>query len=379
MTSNQERSASPLSRASLVAYAVLIVYASLYPFSDWHFENLAAFSAQLSQWPRYWSKFDAIVNVLGYIPFGVLLVFSLYPRLRSAWSFLLASLSVCSMSLLMESIQFFLPNRVTSLLDLITNASGGILGALLGVLLVPFILESGRLQTLRTQWLQRESSPELVVLGLWPLAQIFPQAFLFGHGQILPVLSLWCEEYLDVTIDLSAYLRHGIELSPETYLLSETIITACACTGAILICLSLLNRAAPKFALACLLLIAGLAVKALSSALMFQPENAFLWLAPGAKGGILISTIMLYGFSFAPSHAQRRLAVLLLGISLLMVNLIPSNPYFLNTLQTMVQGKMLNFYGAAQFLSVAWPFIAIWYLLKHQKINQVQPNKLNKQ
>lgn len=379
MTSNQDRSASPLSRASLVAYAVLIVYASLYPFSDWHFENLAAFSAQLSQWPRYWSKFDAIVNVLGYIPFGVLLVFSVYPRLRSAWSFLLASLSVCSMSLLMESIQFFLPNRVTSLLDLITNASGGILGALLGVLLVPLILESGRLQTLRTRWLQRESSPELVVLGLWPLAQIFPQAFLFGHGQILPVLSLWCEEYLDVTIDLSAYLRHGIELSPETYLLSETIITACACTGAILICLSLLNRGAPKFALACLLLIAGLAVKALSSALMFQPENAFLWLAPGAKGGILISTIMLYGFSFAPSHAQRRLAVLLLGISLLMVNLIPSNPYFLNTLQTMVQGKMLNFYGAAQFLSVAWPFIAIWYLLKHQKINQIQPNKLNKQ
>jgi VanZ family protein len=370
MTSNQDRSASPLSRASLVAYAVLIVYASLYPFSDWHFENLAAFSAQLSQWPRYWSKFDAIVNVLGYIPFGVLLVFSLYPRLRSAWSFLLASLSVCSMSLLMESIQFFLPNRVTSLLDLITNASGGILGALLGVLLVPLILESGRLQTLRTQWLQRESSPELVVLGLWPLAQIFPQAFLFGHGQILPVLSLWCEEYLDVTIDLSAYLRHGIELSPETYLLSETIITACACTGAILICLSLLNRAAPKFALACLLLIAGLAVKALSSALMFQPENAFLWLAPGAKGGILISTIMLYGFSFAPSHAQRRLAVLLLGISLLMVNLIPSNPYFLNTLQTMVQGKMLNFYGAAQFLSLTWPFIAIWYLLKHQQTPQ---------
>ncbi|WP_395006318.1 VanZ family protein [Undibacterium sp.] len=370
MPSNKDLTASPLSRASLVAYAVLIVYASLYPFSDWHFENLAAFSAQLSQWPRYWSKFDAIVNVLGYIPFGVLLVFSVYPRLRSRWSFLLASISVCSMSLLMESIQFFLPNRVTSLLDLITNASGGILGAWCGVMLVPFILESGRLQSLRNKWLQRESPPELVVLGLWPLAQIFPQAFLFGHGQILPVLSLWCEEYLDVTIDLSAYLRHGIELSPETYLLSETIITACACTGAILICLSLLNRSAPKLALACSLLIAGLAVKALSSALMFQPENAFLWLAPGAKGGILISTIMLYGFSFAPSHAQRRLAVLLLGISLLMVNLIPSNPYFLNTLQTMVQGKMLNFYGAAQFLSLTWPFIAIWYLLKHQQAPQ---------
>ena len=377
MTPKHDQTASPLSRASLVAYAVLIVYASLYPFSDWQFENLAAFSAQISQWPRYWSKFDAIVNVIGYIPFGALLVFSIYPLMKLRWSFLLACLLVGSMSLLMESIQYFLPNRVTSLLDLITNAAGGFIGALCGVLLLPYILESGRLQSLRTLWLQRESSPELVVLGLWPLAQIFPQAFLFGHGQILPIISLWCEEYLDVSIDLSAYLRHGVELSPETYLLSETIITACACTGAILICLSLLNRNAPKFALACLLLIAGLAVKALSSALMFQPENAFLWLAPGAKGGILISTIMLYGFSFAPSHAQRRLAVLLLLISLLMVNLIPSNPYFLNTLQTMVQGKMLNFYGAAQFLSVTWPFIAIWYLLKNHNIIKPQNNRKN--
>ncbi len=366
MAQSNDLTASPLSRASLVAYAVLIIYASLYPFSDWHFGNLAAYSAQITQWPRYWSQFDAVVNVLGYIPFGILLVFSIYPRLKTGWSFLTASIIVCGMSLLMESIQFFLPNRVTSLLDLLTNAAGGITGVLCGLLLVPTILKSGRLQSLRTKWLQRESSPELVVLGLWPLAQIFPQAFLFGHGQILPVVSLWCEEYLDITIDLSDYLRHGVEFSAETYLLAETIITACACTGAILLCLSLLTRHAPKFALACLLLIAGLAVKALSSALMFQPENAFLWLAPGAQGGILISTIMLYGFSFAPSHAQRRLALLLLCLSLLLVNLIPSNPYFLNTLQTMVQGKMLNFYGAAQFLSIAWPFIAIWYLFKHQ-------------
>lgn len=362
--SNQNLTASPLSRASLIAYAILIVYASLYPFSGWQFENLAAFSAQISQWPRYWAKFDAIVNVLGYIPFGALLVFSLYPRVKTRWALLIASICSCGISLLMESVQYFLPSRVTSVLDLLTNAAGGVIGALLGVVLLPLLMENGRLQALRTKWLHRDSSPEMVVLGLWPLAQIFPQAFLFGHGQILPLISLWCEEYLDITIDLSAYLRHGLELSAETYLLSETIITACGCTGAVLICLSLLNRHAPKFILACLLLIVGLGVKALSTALMFQPENAFLWLAPGAQGGILISTIMLYGFSFAPAHVQRRLAFLLLGMSLLMVNFIPSNPYFLNTLQTMVQGKMLNFYGAAQFLSLAWPFVAIWYLLK---------------
>nr|WP_315485616.1 VanZ family protein [uncultured Undibacterium sp.] len=368
----KDLTASPLSRACLVAYAVLIVYASLYPFSGWQFENIAAFGAQISQWPRYWSQFDAVVNVIGYMPLGILIVFSLYPRISRRWSVIIACAGGCAMSLLMESVQYFLPTRVTSVLDLITNAGGCALGAVLGGLLLPIILENGRLHQLRTRWLHMDSTKELVILGLWPLAQIFPHAFLFGHGQILPIISLWCEEYLDVSIDLSAVLRNDIELNAEMYLLSETIITACGCSGAILICLSLLNRRAPKFALACLLLIASLAIRALSSALMFQPENAFLWLTPGAQGGILISAIMLYGFSFAPNHAQRRLAILLLSLSLLMVNLIPSNPYFLHTLQTMVQGKMLNFYGAAQFLSVVWPFIALWYLL------QSKPNIVTK-
>jgi VanZ family protein len=359
----KDLTASPLSRACLVAYTILILYASLYPFSGWQFENLAAFRAQISEWPRYWSKFDAVVNILGYMPFGSLIVFSLYPKVSRVWSILIAIICGCAMSLLMESVQYFLPSRVTSLLDLITNAAGSVLGALLGGLLLSLILENGRLQQLRSQWLQADSARETVVLGLWPLAQIFPHAFLFGHGQVLPIFSLWCEAYLDLDIDLSAVLRNDLQLSPEMYLLSETFITACGCSGAILICLSLLNRRAPKLVLAGILLLATLAVRALSSALMFEPDNAFLWLTPGAQGGMLISAIMLYGFSFAPNHAQRRLAIVLLSLSLLMVNLIPSNPYFLHTLQTMVQGKMLNFYGAAQFLSVVWPFIALWYLL----------------
>ncbi|WP_329605341.1 VanZ family protein [Undibacterium fentianense] len=370
--SNQEPQSSPFFRASLVAYAVLIIYASLYPFSGWHFENLAAFGEQFRQWPRYRPLFDSIVNILGYIPFGSLIVFAMYPRF-ARWSAVLgACLIGITMSACMESTQFFLPTRVTSLLDLITNGIGTILGAIIGGVVAPSVFRSDALQRLRTHWLQQGSSRELVVLGLWPLAQLFPQAFLFGHGQILPIISLWCEEYLDISIDLSDILRNGIELSAENYLLSETIITACGCSGAILLWLSLFNRHAPKFVLSCLLLVSALAIKALSYALMFQPENAFLWLAPGAQGGIAIGILMLYGFSFTPNYVQRRLAMILLIISFFMVNLIPSNPYFLNTLQTLVQGKMLNFYGAAQFLSVVWPLMAIWYLINPKRLSTDQ-------
>jgi hypothetical protein len=160
-----------------------------------------------------------------------------------------------------------------------------------------------------------------------------------------------------------------VELEAEEFLLSETFITACGCTGAILICLFLLNRHAPKFWLACLLLLAALGSKALASALLFSPEVAFAWMTPGAKAGLLISVIMLYGFSFAPTQVQRRLAILMLLMSLALSNLIPSNPYFVISMQNEVQGKFLNFYGAAQFLSIVWPLVALWYLFNHSHRN----------
>jgi hypothetical protein len=97
-----------------------------------------------------------------------------------------------------------------------------------------------------------------------------------------------------------------------------------------------------------------------------------VWITPGAQGGLLIGAILLAGLAFAPQVAQRRLAIATILLSLVVVNTIPANPYFVSTLQGWVQGKFLNFNGAAQFLSLLWPFIALWYLL-------LPSHKLNRQ
>jgi VanZ family protein len=351
-----------IARGGLVLYTFLIVYASWYPFSGWRSNGLPVMAFLFAPLPYYWTKFDLLTNIVGYMPFGALLVFSMYPRLRGARAVLVACVLGALLSAMMEAGQNFLPSRVPSNLDLITNAAGVALGALCGALLTPTFLEQSRMLSLGSRWFLHEGSRGLIVLALWPLAQIYPQGYLFGHGQILPIVSDWLSELWSTQIDLGALIRREAELSAEQYWLSETIITACGFTGAVLTLLCLTRRRAPKLALALALISAALATKTLASALLFSPDNAFAWVTPGAEGGLVIGMIMLFGLALAPPVAQRRVAALALITSLLVVNAAPANPYFISTLQTWVQGKFLNFNGAAQFLSLAWPFIALWFL-----------------
>jgi VanZ family protein len=363
---------SPVARAALLAYLLLIVYASWFPFSGWRSSGLSPFTFLNLTPPQYYTRFDVAVNVVGYVPLGVLLVLALYPAVRGAWAVLLATLAGILVSGGMEAVQNYLPSRVPSNLDLLTNSAGCLLGAILGALWARSLLDQSRLYRLRRRWFAPHASQGLVLLALWPLAQIYPQGYLFGHGQVLPIISEWLSDWLDTNIDLVALLRPGLTMSVEQYWLSETIITACGMTGAVLTLLCLMRRSAPRFTIMLLMLACALLVKSLASSLLFTPDNAFVWITPGAEGGFLIGLIMLSGLAFAPQVAQRRLAIVTLLLSLIVVNTIPVNPYFVSTLQGWVQGKFLNFNGAAQFLSLLWPFFALWFLL-------LPSHKLNRQ
>lgn len=357
------RRGSPVARASLLAYLLLIVYASWYPFTGWRSSGLPLLSFLNLVKQRYWTGFDVMVNIVGYVPLGVLLVLALYPFVRGIWAALLATILGILVSGTMEAVQNYLPSRVPSNLDLLTNSAGAFIGACIGPLLARGLLQEGRLSRLRRRWFAPHASQGLVLLALWPLAQIYPQSFLFGHGQVLPMVSGWLSTLFDEDIDLVAMLRPGPAMSVEQYWLSETIITACGMTGAALTLLCMLRRGAPRYILVLVLLGAALLTKTLASSLLFRPDNALVWVTPGAEGGFLIGLIMLAGLAFAPQLAQRRLAVVTLVLSLIVVNTIPANPYFTSTLQGWVQGKFLNFNGAAQFLSMSWPFFALWFLL----------------
>lgn len=354
--------ASSFARVSLLVYTLLIVYASWYPFSGWRDMGLGPFDYLGARLPYYWTGFDVWTNVAGYAPLGALLVLAMYPRLRPLWAIWPATAIGVLLSACMEAVQTWLPTRVPSNLDLITNSAGVFLGAVLGALSSRYFLRESRFLAMRRRWFSGEASRGLAVAGLWPLALIYPQNHLFGLGHLVPPLSSFFSDLFDTPIDLATTWINNAQLSAEQYWLADVIVTACGLTGAALLFLMLLRRQAPRRRLVLLYLLACIAVKSLACALFFAPQNAFVWVSPSAAGGIMLGAMMVAGLSFAPPTAQRRVAALALILSLAATNAVPANPYYISTLETWVQGKFLNFDGAAQFLSVLWPFLAIWFL-----------------
>lgn len=353
---------SPVARAALLAYTCLIVYASWYPFTGWRDIGIHPLAYLTAPFPYYWTLFDIATNIAGYAPLGLLLVLALHPHVKGVAAVLTASVTALLVSGVMEAVQTYLPTRVASNLDLCTNFGGALMGALIGAGLRYRLLESSRLLDIRQRWVSDEAGRGLVVVALWPLAQVYPVSHFFGLGQVFGALSAWLSTMLVEPMDIATWLLNGATLTSEQYWLSEIVITACGLIGGVLTLLALLRKGAPRLRLVLTLVASVLVVKMFANALFFAPENAFVALTPATLRGLFIGSVLLLPMAFLPSRFQRRLASYALLLSLFIINLLPPNPYFISTLQTWVQGKFLNFNGAAQFLSVLWPFFALWFL-----------------
>ncbi|MBL8483879.1 MAG: VanZ family protein, partial [Rhodocyclaceae bacterium] len=105
-------------RHLVVAYGLLIVFASLNPFAGWRDPQVAPWQFLCAPWPRFYTWFDLIANVVAYVPLGYLLVPALQPRLKPGWAAIAAAVAACLLSLGMETTQSYLPTRVASRLDL---------------------------------------------------------------------------------------------------------------------------------------------------------------------------------------------------------------------------------------------------------------------
>lgn len=345
-------------RGALAAYALAIVYASLNPFFGWR----APEAFTLFTWPRYLNAFDIVLNVLAYIPFGAMIAgFRLRAHRREesapwhAWTW--ATLAGLLLSALMETLQAFLPVRVSSPLDLMTNASGAAIGAGLVVSVWGRALLA-RLQAWRHRHFasRDETGWGLLLAGAWFFAQLNPVIPFFEAGSILgPAEPATSPTAWDTLV-----------------LLPQAVgITLNVCGFALFVSLLLRSRRA-NFLNVLLVVALGLIAKVSAAGLMLKAPQLVGWLGPATVIGLTSGLILFAYFSRVHYRWRAFWTTLFIFAGGLMVKMTGAYGAFDETMRLFnwPQGHVASFAGMTRWVHEVWPLpaclLAAWIFVKRR-------------
>ena len=355
-------------------FAALVAYASLFPFRGWRWPGGVEWLAYLSlPWPRYWTAFDLVANLVGYVPLGLLIFVAGRRQAHSRWLSVGAGvLMPLTLSLALETLQNALPHRVPSNVDVALNAGGALAGSMLGLILdrLGWIR---RWHGFRAYWWRPRSALALALLLLWPLGLLFPlpaplgmgQALLHGRDALLSALqgsalaSMVSPDWF-VTPLSGAVTALGPDPLPMAH---EFAITCLGFLSACLVCYSVARPGWRRAVLSFLAAVLAVAASMASTALNFGPEHALAWFTPVSSWALGVGLILAWGLVRVSFRAAAVLALMSLVAQVVLVNQAPSDPYFALSLQGWEQGRFIQFFGASQWVGWLWPFAALAHCL----------------
>lgn len=326
----------------LFLYSFLLVYGSLYPISGWHVPDSNIREIMMLEWPDNISRSDLFTNFIVYIPLGFLIVGLLRLKINIPVTVLLATIMGTVFSFLLECLQIYLPNRVPSLFDVLTNGIGTLAGAVFAGILGEQTVVGRKLLFMRRELFLPGCYVNLglVILGLWALSQLSP---------FVPSLDL-------------GTLRNGVK--PLWYFVREP---------------SQFNL---YYAGAYFFNIAGLGLLATTTVKLRQKEMTifllfiavvFLCKIPVISRQISMEALTGFAgglFLFALlRNLKHPFMILSAAIAILVAFIIketgfdssgPERTYMFNWL--LFHGQMSNVVGLADILDAIWPFMALAYL-----------------
>ena len=354
----QKTSAWPLA----LSWFGLIAYASLYPFADWRDQGMAPWTYLFTPITAYWTGFDIAINVAGYAPLGALLALGSLRSGRARSRHVLgAVLFGFLLALALESLQSYLPVRVSSKEDLVLNTLGTCLGAIAATALERLGAIS-RWSRLRSRWFVEHARGGLVLLATWPLALLFPAAVPFGLGQVFERV----EEAVRLQLIDTPFLDWLPVRPPVLVALAPGAEMVCVMLGVLIPCLlafCVTLRSRRRMLMAMSVIAVGVLTTALSSALSWGPQHTWAWLGLPAQVGIILAAVAALLLAWAPWRLSGAMLLLALGLYLSMLNQAPESPYLSQTLQAWEQGRFIRFHGLAQWLGWLWPYATLLYVL----------------
>ena len=326
-------------RGSTAVWALLLAYASLYPFFPLRPPSPEAIAGFFLT-PRYITRSDIAFNVIAYIPLGLLAC--LYFRRGGAGKFaiLKAAGFAAVYSIAMEVLQFFVPNRVATLLDVAANAAGGLIGAL--VFADPlYSVVTKKLGEVRERMVIPGAWGDagLVLVMLWLLAQLNPALPFFGAGNI------------------------GGEARVEIAILHWIAVALSICGFGLF--LSALVQDAGSLRVTLVLLSVALWLKFATASVLLQPHITEDGVSPGRVAGLAAGLLL-----FVPLRRMPRLGRIYLALVMILAGALFSKIFGayspveeLLRLFRWPHGQLGSFATLTRFLHELWPVAALVYLI----------------
>lgn len=360
--SRHRSSAAPLAWL----YAALIVYASLSPFAGWKQPaGVPLFGFGHMPWQPWWTWFDIVSNLVGYMPLGALLlgaqVRSGRPVGLSALNTLIAA---ALLSLCMESLQNWLPQRVPSITDWLVNGAG----AMAGMLVALGVRAAGgvdRWQVLRDRWFIARSAGGIALLLLWPVGLLFPTSVPFGLGQGLLRLQDAVAGWLAGT-PWADWLGDPMQLREALVPLTrgtEWLAIVLGFLAPSFVAFTVMRPGWRRLAQVPAAVALGLAAMTLATALNFGPQHAWAWVTPAVIPALVVASLAALGLAFVPPRVAAAVGLVAITALVALVNQAPTDPYYAESLQAWEQGRFIRFHGAAQWVGWLWPYAALVYLV----------------
>lgn len=333
-------------RGALLICALVLAYASLYPF---HPLRLPANDASaLFFRPRYLVGFDLALNALAYVPLGALACMVLraagdaLPR-----AILKATLGGAAFSLAMELAQLFVPFRVASFFDVAANGAGALAGALLftdpiyRAVTRPVGLARERL-VIPGPW----GDAGLVLLALWMLAQLNPALPFFEAGSI------------------AAGTAEPWQVEGSLLALQVIAVALSVCGFGLFACV-ILNGPGGALRFTGLLLTAALWLKFATAAMMLKPTLAAEWVNEARVIGLAAGLLLFIPLRNFARRPRTYLAILLVLAGALFANIVGDYRPLddLVRLFNWPHGQLMTFASLTRYLHEVWPLAALVFLI----------------
>jgi VanZ family protein len=361
--SRHRSSASPLA----LAYAALVLYASLYPFTGWRWPpGQSLLDLARLPWPPWLDPFDIWSNLLGYLPLGLLATIAARRSgLGLAAALALGALAPSLLSYGCELLQQFVPTRHPSLKDWVANSAGASAGCLLALSLHALGL-TDRWSGLRRRWFVSDSAGALALLALWPVGLLVPVPVPLGLGQVGDLVRGLLAEWLD-GVPWAAALHAMFASAPARDQalspLAEAAITVLGLLAPCLLAFTVVRPGWRRPATVVGALALAFGTMTLSTLLNFGPQHALSWIGRVTLPALAAGTALALLLAPWPRPVIAGCGLITLTGLVAGVAQAPVDPYFAHTLQLWEQGRFVRFHGLAQWVGWLWPYLAIGWLL----------------